>query len=73
MALEASTVPPEGATEAELEQQRIAKIVDGLIDRKVLSSNGEPCRRAFCVDDLLVEVTPRVVCVCQIAEYGDKQ
>ncbi|CAN0414773.1 unnamed protein product [Pylaiella littoralis] len=36
VALEASTVPPEDATEAELEQHRIAKMVDGLIDRKVV-------------------------------------
>lgn len=35
VALEASTVPPEGASESELKQHRLAKIVDGLIDRKV--------------------------------------
>lgn len=35
VALEASTVPPEGASEQELERHRLAKLVDGLIDRKV--------------------------------------
>lgn len=35
VALEASTVPPEGASENELESHRLAKLVDGLIDRKV--------------------------------------
>lgn len=40
IALEASTVPPEDATEAVLDQHRIAKMVNGLIDRKVRTSQG---------------------------------
>lgn len=35
VALEANTVPPEGASKTELEHHRLAKIVDGLIVRKV--------------------------------------
>ncbi len=35
VAREARTVPPEGASETDLERHRLAKIVDGLIDRKV--------------------------------------
>eukprot|EP00903_Cladosiphon_okamuranus_P015271 g14112.t1 len=36
VALEARAVPPEGASETELERHRLAKLVDGLIDRKVV-------------------------------------
>ncbi|CAM9263757.1 unnamed protein product [Scytosiphon promiscuus] len=36
VALKASTVPPADASEADLKQHRIAKMVNGLIDRKVV-------------------------------------
>lgn len=49
VALEASIVPPEGAPESELEQHRLAKIVDGLIDRKVQDAiNGRLCAACAC-------------------------
>lgn len=58
-------MPPEGATEAELEQHRIAKMVDGLIDRKVkpLVPKGFVAR---CVDQVLFVVTP---CVCMSSNF----
>lgn len=59
MALEASTVPPEGAPETELEQHRIAKMVDGLIDRKVSQYSRKALPR-FYLHQALFVVMPRV-------------